>query len=270
MLLCQQTSKSNEDALPARKCNVTCPRFSYQASCSANLKTHLRKHTVTMLKCPHCVYETAYKGVLEAHIRKHNVLNCPHCPYETSYKNCLKAHIRKHTGDRLKCSHCSYETTREDNLKVHVRKHSGLKCPHCPFETAYYEQLRGHLRKHDGSMLKCPHCSFETTHNESLERHLKRHTELCWGVYIPNLVLGVLPYRPRIQHMHVYACACLTSHWNTSHLYTFIPPKDSIMISQQTMLFSTIELTLFFCGFSHLPNKEITNNLYIGDSVTLW
>ena len=41
------------------------------------------------------------------------------------------------------------------------------------------------------------------------------------------------------------------------------------MVSEQTMLFSSIELKLFL-AFSHLLNNEITNNLYVGDCVILW
>ena len=42
--------------------------------------------------------------------------------------------------------------------------------------------------------------------------------------------------------------------------------KDSIMVSEQTMLFSLIELSLFFWGFSHL-NNEMTNNLNVRECV---
>ena len=45
--------------------------------------------------------------------------------------------------------------------------------------------------------------------------------------------------------------------------------KDSIMVSEQTMLFSPIKLK-FFLGFSHLMNNGITNNLYVCDSVIVW
>ena len=41
------------------------------------------------------------------------------------------------------------------------------------------------------------------------------------------------------------------------------PPRG---VSEQTMLFSPIELKLFFC-FSHLLKNEITNNLYVCHSM---
>ena len=45
--------------------------------------------------------------------------------------------------------------------------------------------------------------------------------------------------------------------------------KDCIMVSEQTMLFSPIELKIF-SGLSDLLNNEMTNNLYVCDCVILW
>ena len=48
---------------------------------------------------------------------------------------------------------------------------------------------------------------------------------------------------------------------NYFHFFSvFIHPKDSIMVSEQIMLFPPIELKLFF---SHPLNNEITNNLLL-------
>ena len=41
------------------------------------------------------------------------------------------------------------------------------------------------------------------------------------------------------------------------------------MVSKQTILFFPIELERFFLGFSDLLNNEMTNNLYVCDSVIL-
>ena len=41
------------------------------------------------------------------------------------------------------------------------------------------------------------------------------------------------------------------------------------MLSERFMLFSPIELKFFFLCFSDLPNNEMTNNLYVCDSVTV-
>ena len=50
----------------------------------------------------------------------------------------------------------------------------------------------------------------------------------------------------------------------------FLRSKDSIMVSEQTMLLSPIELTFFLGGFSYLLKNEITNNLYDYDSLIVW
>ena len=41
------------------------------------------------------------------------------------------------------------------------------------------------------------------------------------------------------------------------------------MLSERFMLFSQIELKIFFLGFSDLAMNEVTNNLYVCDSVTV-
>ena len=45
--------------------------------------------------------------------------------------------------------------------------------------------------------------------------------------------------------------------------------KDSIMVSEQTILFSPLQ-SIFFLGFSNLQNNEMTNNLYVCDCVIVW
>ena len=40
----------------------------------------------------------------------------------------------------------------------------------------------------------------------------------------------------------------------------FLRPKESIMLSERFLLFSPIELKLFFLCFSDLPNNEMTTN----------
>ena len=48
----------------------------------------------------------------------------------------------------------------------------------------------------------------------------------------------------------------------------FIRPKESNMLSERFMLFYPIELKLYL-GFSDIPNNEMTNSLYVCDSVIL-
>ena len=48
----------------------------------------------------------------------------------------------------------------------------------------------------------------------------------------------------------------------------FIRLKDNVMVSEQIMLISPIELKLVVLGFSYMKN-EMTNDLYICDFVTI-
>ena len=50
--------------------------------------------------------------------------------------------------------------------------------------------------------------------------------------------------------------------------FIILRPKESNKLSEQTMLFSPIERKLFL-GFSHLLKNEMTNNLYVSDSVIM-
>ena len=75
-----------------------------------------------------------------------------------------------------------------------------------------------------------------------------------------------LPFFPLSHVMGVVKYFSVEHNWIHNFLYVW---KHSTIVSEQTMLFSAIKLKLFFC-FPHLLNNEITNNLYVCESVIVW
>ena len=92
-----------------------------------------------------------------------------------------------------------------------------------------------------------------------LQRHKVRVTHKLWNMN-PEKVTLILEKRNPSSYI---AVRLDLPHLHGSVLYV---RYDSIMLSEQTVLFPLLELKLFL-GFSHLLNCEMTSNLYVCDCV---
>ena len=104
---------------------------------SFNLKSDLKKHSLTHLYCNLCPKTFSSIQTLLKHKKIHSgVMDyvCEQCNKSFIQKGDLKKHLRIHTGEKqYKCSHwqCNYSSHFPENLKRHTLKHTGEKPHRC-------------------------------------------------------------------------------------------------------------------------------------------
>nr|XP_037273121.1 zinc finger protein OZF-like [Rhipicephalus microplus] len=163
----------------------SCRQCTYVTKYSANIKTHLRKHTGERpFQCHLCPAAFVRDRNLAGHIRTHTgerPYSCDVCSASFSERSNLKRHMHTHTGERpFCCDHCNKSFSHKDTLVRHMRIHTGERPFSCDCCSASFSQKSGlvvHKRLHTGERpFSCDHCNASFLDKSNLIRHMRTHT----------------------------------------------------------------------------------------------